>query len=186
MVAPYWLNSRPGVWPAMSVTSSNPRFCRSLAPNAVIEVPTSCRFCSRRCAVTVISSSVAPPVSCAGAGIARISPRHSRANVMSDLCGDCMVLTLLEWGSASGSGTGAGAFGHPAAFGQQRSTVHDQRLSGDVGGRVGGEEYGRRGDIFRTTQAAERNAPLEGTLVLVAPEVGGRRRFDHSRLYAVD
>ena len=66
-VALYWLNCIPGVWPTMSVTSFKPSLSTELASNAVTEVPTSCRFCSRRCAVTMISSSlVVSPVSAAG------------------------------------------------------------------------------------------------------------------------
>src|SRR3569832_255688 len=57
-VEPYWLNCRPGTWEVTLVTSFKPSCCSVLASNAVTDVPTSCRFCSRFCAVTTISASL--------------------------------------------------------------------------------------------------------------------------------
>src|SRR5882757_311876 len=57
-VEPYWLNCRPGTCDVTLVTSFNPSCCKVLASNAVTDVPTSCRFCSRFCAVMTISASL--------------------------------------------------------------------------------------------------------------------------------
>src|SRR6187402_3534065 len=78
-VEPYWLNCRPGTWPTTLVTSFNPSCCKVLASNAVTDVPTSCRFCSRFCAVTTISASLSESLFCCDQTLGG-TPRQAHAD----------------------------------------------------------------------------------------------------------
>ena len=76
---------RPGVTMVRSLMSLTPVSCSSCLVTLVTTIGTSCRFCSRRCAVTVISSTLVGAADWASAGAATlIAIKETLANAIAE------------------------------------------------------------------------------------------------------